>query len=116
MQSEHAAAVRYFTRACKADPSFRRARLERGVLLWRELGRPQEALADFDALLVEDPRYAPALLNRAMVSQNCGDFPAALKDLEAYLALPAPEIQDYRAEVERTAALLRDMIGTAEEE
>jgi tetratricopeptide (TPR) repeat protein len=115
MQSEHAAAVRYFSRACKIDPSFRRVRLERGVLLWRELGRPQEALADFDALLDEDPGYGPALLNRAMVSQNLGDYQAALIDLEAFLDLPASDTENYRSGAERTAALLRDLTASAAE-
>ena len=66
MRSEHEAAVRYFTKAYEIDPTFLRVRLERGVLLFRELGRTDEALADFDALVEEDPIYAaPALFNRA---------------------------------------------------
>ena len=71
MRSEHEAAVRYFTKAYEIDPTFLRVRLERGVLLFRELGRTDEALADFDALVEEDPIYAaPALFNRAMLAQQ----------------------------------------------
>lgn len=63
-------------------------RLERGVLLFRELGRTDEALADFNALVEEDPIYAaPALFNRAMLAQQNGRYQDALHDLEAYMAL-----------------------------
>lgn len=110
LRREHEAAVRYFTRAYNIDPSFRRVRLERGILLWRELARPEEALADFDALLAEDANYGPALLNRAMVAQNQGRYSVALADLEAFLALPEDEAGAYRREAARTAALLREMI------
>jgi tetratricopeptide (TPR) repeat protein len=115
MRLEHEAAVRYFNRAFEIDPTFRRARLERGVLLWRELGRLDEALTDFNALLVGDPDYGPALLNRAMVYQNQGQYGAALKDLEAYLRLPQAETENYRQEATRTADLLRQMLESRED-
>lgn len=110
IRSEHEAAVRFFSRAYEIDPSFRRVRLERGVLLWRELGRLAEAKADFDALLAEDPAYGPALLNRAMVEQNRGRYEAALADLEAYLRTADAESEAYRQEAERTVILLRELL------
>jgi tetratricopeptide (TPR) repeat protein len=116
MRSEHELAVRYFGRAFQIDPSFRRARLERGILLWRELNRPDEAIADFNALLATDPEYGPALLNRAMVTQGRGRYEAALVDLTAYLKLPETEIEGYRREAERTAALLRELVETRSEQ
>lgn len=109
MRSEQETAVRYFTRAYEIDPSFHRARLERGVLLWRELGDIPAALADFDALLDEDPQFAPALLNRAMACQDCGRFAEALADLELYLALPLSETKLYRDEAVRMTAVLREL-------
>ncbi len=109
MRREQETAVRCFTRAYEIDPSFRRARLERGVLLWRELGDIPAALADFDALLADDPDYAPALLNRAMTRQDCGRFTDALADLERYLQLPAQETELYRAEAVRMTAVLREL-------
>ena len=115
IQREHELAVRYFTRAFEIDPTFRRVRLERGVLLWRELGRAEEAMADFDALLAEDPHYAPALINRALVAQNHGRYEDSLVDLESYLQLPESETQ-YREEAERTAVLLGELIRLREEE
>ena len=84
-------------------------RLERGILLWRELGRAGEALADFDALLAEDPHYGPALFCRALAAQEDGRYQAALNDLDTYLALPDPEA--YQDEASRTAVLLRELLA-----
>ena len=107
MRSEHEAAVRYFTRAYKIDPTWRRARLERGILLYRELQRLDEALVDFDALLANDPAYGPALFNRAMLAQEAGRYQDALDDIEAYLHLPGEE---YQAEATRIATFLRQLV------
>ncbi|MEJ2748740.1 MAG: hypothetical protein P8183_12675 [Anaerolineae bacterium] len=109
LRREHETAVRYFTRAYNIDPTFRRVRLERATLLWRELSRPAEALADFEGLLAEDPDYGPALFGRALVLQENGRYQEALDDLEAYLALPEPE--PYLAEARRTADLLRELLA-----
>lgn len=108
MRSEHEAAVRYFTKAYEIDPSFLRVRLERGVLLFRELGRMDEALADFNALVEEDPIYAaPALFNRAMLAQQNGRYQDALNDLEAYIALSP---RDYLQETQHLLVVLRSLI------
>lgn len=108
MRSEHEAAIRYFSKAYAIDPTFRRVRLERGILLFRELGRMAEARSDFDALLEEDPDYSPALFNRALLAQQNGRYPDALADLEAYLSLNDYE---YRQEAEMLAGLLREMLS-----
>jgi tetratricopeptide (TPR) repeat protein len=73
------------------------------------MGRLDEALADFDALLDEDPDYGPALLNRAMIAQEKGQYAEALADLEAYLSLPK-ENDEYWSIANRTAALLREVV------
>jgi tetratricopeptide (TPR) repeat protein len=109
MRSEHETAVFYFTRALQTDLTFRQARLARGVLLWRELGRLDEALADFDTLLAADPHDAPALLNRGLVQQQNGRFRPALTDLETYLSLPHTD--PHRDEAQRIAHLLRQLIA-----
>lgn len=106
---EHRSAIKRFTQAYETDPSLREARLDRGIILYRELGLHEEAMAEFDALLAEDPHYGPALLNRAMVAQESGRYPDALADLETYLTLPV-EDKEYRRLAERTAALLREVI------
>ena len=106
LRREHEAAVRYFTRAYEIDPTFYQARLARAVLLWRELGRLDEAQADLDALVTAYPDYAPALLNRAMVAQANGRFQDACADLEQYLLLPD---LSYREEATRMLAALQDL-------
>ena len=108
-QREHRSAVHRFSQAYRLDPTLRRARLDRAVLLYREMGRPDEALADFDALLAEDPEYGPALLNRAMISQERGRYASALSDLEAFLDLPEQD-KEYRLIAERTAVVLREIV------
>jgi tetratricopeptide (TPR) repeat protein len=113
-QREHRAAVHRFSQAYRIDPKLREARLDRGILLYREMGRPDEALADFDALLVEDPEYGPALLNRAMISQELGRYAAALADLEAFLQLPEQD-REYRIIAERTTSLLREIVDEMSE-
>jgi tetratricopeptide (TPR) repeat protein len=107
MRSEHERAVHYFSRAYEVDPTFRQARLARGILYFRELGRAAEAQADFDALLAEDPAYAEALLNRALLAQENGRYQEALHDLTAYLQL-APD--DYKSEAQRMAAALQSLL------
>lgn len=113
MRGEHEAAIRYFSRAYAIDPTFYQARLARAVLLWRELGRLDEAQADLDALLAEQPDYADALLNRAMVAQENGRFHDARTDLEAYLRLPRA---DYKAEASRMLVILNDITEEKKEE
>jgi tetratricopeptide (TPR) repeat protein len=109
-EREHRSAIKRFTQAYETDPSLREARLDRGIILYRELGRFDEAMADFDALLAEDPSYGPALLNRAMAAQEQASYSQALADLETYLSLPAPD-DEYRRLAERTAQLLREIVA-----
>jgi tetratricopeptide (TPR) repeat protein len=92
------------------DPDLREARLDRGILLYRELGLLDEAKADFDALLDDDPAYGPALLNRAMLAQERGQYALALADLDAYLVLPQDDDEYWRL-ANRTAAVLREVVA-----
>ena len=107
---EHRSAVLRFTQAYEMDPSLRKARLDRGIIFYREMGMLDEAMDDFDALLEEDPTYSPALLNRAMVYQERGFYTEALSDLEAYLALPM-EDEEYWQIASRTADLLKEVVA-----
>jgi tetratricopeptide (TPR) repeat protein len=107
MGSEYERAVHYFSRAYEIDPSLRQARLARAVLCFRELGRPQEALADLDALLETDPDDAEALLNRAMLAQENGRYQDALTDLQHYLSLGDTP---YTGEAQRMAELLEALL------
>lgn len=108
MAREHERAIHYFSRAYAVDPTFRAARLHRGILLGRELGRIDEAIADFDALLEEDPSYILALFNRGMMWMETGRFARALEDMEAYLEQSAPG-DEYWVDATRIARLLRDL-------
>jgi tetratricopeptide (TPR) repeat protein len=111
---EHELALHFFNVACRWDPNLYPAQLDRGILLWREMGRLDEAIADFDNLLEKAPDYPLALLNRAMASEAAGRYAAALADLEAYLALN-PEDDDYRLIATRTAVLLRQLLGDSKQ-
>lgn len=113
-QREHRHAVRRFSQAYELDPNLREARLSRAIVLFREMGRLDQALADFDALLADDPHYGPALLNRAMLAQQRGQYAAALRDLDVYLSLPEEDEEYYRMAT-RTAGLLREIVAELED-
>jgi lipoprotein NlpI len=100
--------VHYFSRAYEVDPTFRAARLHRGILLGRELGRIDEAIADFDALLEEDPTYSLALFNRGIMWMENGRYPQALADMEAYLEQSDPNDESWN-DAQRIIRLLRDL-------
>ncbi len=106
---EHRSAVKRFSQAYKLDPNLREARLDRAIILYREMGQFEEARSDLNALLADDPSYEPALLNRAMLAQDQGHYDEALADFDAYLALPVGD-QEYRRLASRTAELLRELL------
>ena len=107
---EHQSAVQRFSQAFQMDPSMKKARLDRGILYYREMGLLDDALEDFNALLEEDPDYSPALLNRAMVYQEQGRYKESLDDLEKYIDLPV-EDEEYHQIATRTAVLLREIVS-----
>ncbi|MCL4867672.1 MAG: tetratricopeptide repeat protein [Anaerolineae bacterium] len=109
----HRLAVRLFSWAYRVDNSYRKARLDRGVLYWRELNQLPEALADFNALLEEDPAYAQALFNRGMAYQSCGRFAEALTDFETYLDLSAAAEDEYQFAAQRNIVLLRGLLDSS---
>ena len=111
---EHESAVRRFTQAFEMDPNLREARLDRGVIYFREMKRPEEALADFDALLEADPDYGPALLNRSMLRQEQGQYQLALVDLDHFLSLEDQDTE-YVSIAQRTAVLLQELIAELNE-
>lgn len=109
MRSEHEAAVRYFTKAYEIDPTFHRVRLERGILLFRELGQYDEAMSDFDFLIEEDSDYRNlGLLNRALLHQQNAQFEDAIADLDDFLEQPD---DTYYAEASRMREVLDAMLS-----
>jgi len=79
-------AVDAYGQAIRLNPAMARAYLERGILRWRELGQPEQALSDLDATLQLRPDWPETLFWRAMAHHAHGDYPAAIADLSAYLA------------------------------
>ncbi len=114
LSGEFERAVHYFGRAYELNPQFTYARLQRAVLLGRELQRYDEALAEFDALLAEEPENGAALVNKALVLQVNGRYQEALNSLETYLQLPDQD--EYRREANRIAEQLRAIIAELDEE
>ena len=96
-------------RAIAVDPRLNAARYDRAVLLWRELGRPAEAVVELDALLAADPDHANAYLNRGLARQELGQFAAALQDLNAFLAHPDHDPR-YAATAQLVAAELQALL------
>lgn len=115
LRREHERAVHYFSRAYSVNPKMDRALLARGVILWRELGRVDEALKDFDALVEADPADGEALLNRALAQQESGRYDEALADLNAYLQLPEKNAY-YHDLALRLHGLLSETVAGADED
>ncbi len=82
------------TAALEKDPDLISARLSRGRA-WRELGRLDEALEDFDVAVSRAPAEPEGYAERALVRQRQGLFNDAEQDLETALRL-APERADFR--------------------
>lgn len=107
-------AAHYFGRAYAQDPSFKRAKLDQAIMLWRELGEAEPALALLDELAAEDPPYGPALFNRALIHQQGWDLPACAADLEAYLTSAGPEDVYWEAAVHTLHNVRQALAGGAE--
>ena len=102
-------AVKLFSAAYTLSDKQREARLARAVLLYRELGKPQEALKDLNALLAEDDSYAAARMNRVLVLQETGRYADALADADHYINPPYAD-DEYPDLMMRTAIHLRALV------
>lgn len=111
--SEFRRAADYFGRAYAIDPTFHRAKLDRAIMLWRELGELEPALILLDELIAHEATYAPALLNRALIYQQMWNLPACQADLEAYLQV-GEEGDMYWDTAVRSLARVRQMQESAE--
>lgn len=105
---EFVSAVESYGHAVKLNPALGIAYLERGILLWRELGRAPHAIRDLSTALSLRPGWPEALFNRGQAYQAAGNYRAAFTDLAAYLSLghgnwqenAARQIEHLRAIVE----------------
>ena len=84
-RSYYRAAVAAFGRTIAHAPGHVEAYLARGLIFWRELNSPEEAIADFTAVLGLYPDNAEAYFYRGMAHQARGDYPAAADDLRLAL-------------------------------
>jgi tetratricopeptide (TPR) repeat protein len=71
-----------FSKAIDLVPSYTLALYNRGLLYWRELGQPELAIQDFNAIMNE---RGDALFLRGMAHQAVGNYRAAADDLEAFI-------------------------------
>lgn len=105
-KQEFQSAVEAYARASNLHPLLERAYLERGILLWRELGRSTHAIRDLSAALSLHPNWPDALFNRALAYHAAGNFAAAMEDLNAYLAL---DDETWRDDAASQLAQIRDL-------
>lgn len=84
-RDEYTHAVSDYSRALVLNPGFSEAYLERGILLWRELGQAGQAIVDFTAALDLRPGWPVALFFRGLAHQGTSDYSAAIHDLSTYL-------------------------------
>lgn len=93
-------AVRWYRRALDLDGSLTQVRLDRAILLLRELGEPQTAINELSHLLALDPADEAARFNRGVAHQQWGDYPHALADFRAYLKIGQhPQRRTYAAKM-----------------
>lgn len=103
-EQEFARAIDSYTVALKLNPGHVRAYLERGNLLWREMGQPHRAVEDFDRVLELRPGWPVAFFCRAMAYQSAGEHSSAIRDLNRYLETGDKE---WQGEASRQIALLK---------
>ena len=84
-RDEYTHAVSDYSRALALNPGFAEAYLERGILLWRELGQAGQAVVDFTAALRLRPSWPVPLFFRGLAHQETSDYSAAIHDLSTYL-------------------------------
>ncbi|MDP2008572.1 MAG: tetratricopeptide repeat protein [Phenylobacterium sp.] len=81
-----AAALSDLDKAAELEPENAEVRTVRGDTL-RMLGRAKEALADYDAALMADPRHEDALAGRVFAKVSLNDQTGAARDAEMALRL-----------------------------
>jgi tetratricopeptide (TPR) repeat protein len=105
---EYASAVSDYSRVLDANPGFAEAYLERGILLWRELGQARQAIVDFTVALRLRPGWPAALFFRGLAHQGASNYSAAIHDLSTYLE---SEDLSWREDAVRQLSLLHLIWG-----
>ena len=105
---EYTSAVFDYGRALDFNPRFAQAYLERGILLWRELGEARRAIVDFTVALRLRPGWPEALFFRGLAHQGASNYSAAIHDLSAYLE---SEDMSWRQDAIRQLSLMQLVWG-----
>ncbi|MGC9398206.1 MAG: tetratricopeptide repeat protein [Anaerolineae bacterium] len=100
----YAQATRWYQRALELRPSLVRPRLNLGILYWRELGEPHEAVRELSLLLERGAAREAALFNRAVAYQQLGDEARARLDFRTFLEIG--EHPYHRAYAEKMLTML----------
>jgi hypothetical protein len=80
----------YFTRALALDPSNPDVRTD-DAIAQHMTGHDLDALAELDHVLVQRPRFAPAIFNRGVVLQAIGRRSDAITAFQRYLTIAGPD-------------------------
>jgi len=97
-------AIQSYGAVVELNPAHIRPYLERGNLLWREMGQPHKAIDDFNRVLNIRPGWPVAIFCRAMAHQAAGNHSSAINDLDLYLQTGDTE---WKGEASRQIALLK---------
>ncbi len=96
--SEYQHAEANLSQALLWNPNRAAFYLERGILRWRELNRPQDAVKDLTLALTLDPALHEARFNRGVAYQQMQAYDLARADFRAYLsAVAASPWREYAA-------------------
>lgn len=107
-------AAYYFGRAYEIDPTFHQARLDRAIMLGRELGQSDKALHELNELAdTFKEKSQHVILNRAQLRQQLGDYAGALLDWQLYLKT-ADTDDPYRPLAQNTAKHLQELLTTTD--
>jgi tetratricopeptide (TPR) repeat protein len=102
-RDQYANAVSDYSHALAMNPGSAEAYLERGILLWRELGQARQSIVDFTAALRLRPDRPEALFFRGLAHQETSDYSAAIHDLSTYLE---SEDGSWREDAKRQLSLI----------
>jgi tetratricopeptide (TPR) repeat protein len=111
-QDEYESAVSDYSRALDIYPGFAQAYLERGILMWRELGQMSRAVGDFTVALRLRPGWPEALFFRGLAHQGMSNYHEAVRDLSDYLA---SRDSSWREDAVRQLSLMRPICDEAAE-
>jgi tetratricopeptide (TPR) repeat protein len=107
-RDEYSSAVSDYSRALHVNPWYADAYLERGILLWRELGQANQAIVDFSTALRLRPEWPAALFFRGLAHQGTSNYSAAIDDLSTYLE---SDDSSWREDATRQLSVIRMLKG-----